>query len=193
MTDCSASDIYGKQIAAKLFEYEADCFRIMHAGSNCTLKLELGEPWDKLLDTPFVWSSPGLQRCNPELNISFGDFNANTSFQCAFCRQVFLFPLKKYVFFPGLSTNTHTHTRYAYLRNDSSKYVGDDNACASSAMVRLSVCTSEVWFSNATSAALDTFALCQSSKVVRFLHLFYVSVYVFMWVCIHAFLSFVLK
>jgi hypothetical protein len=128
-----------------LFEYHADCFRIVRGGANCTLKRALGEPWDHLLDTPFEWSGAGLKSCSSIPNISaplsYGDFQANTSYKCAVC--------------------------------SGGGYVGGIDAagsrCATPAMVRLTVCPAEVWWQRATSAAVDTLSMCQSNPHCAFL------------------------
>jgi hypothetical protein len=52
--DCEAVAGFGKNISVALFEYHADCFRIVHGGANCTLKRALGHPWDHLLGVPFI-------------------------------------------------------------------------------------------------------------------------------------------
>jgi hypothetical protein len=143
--DCEAVAGLGKSISVALFEYHADCFRIVRGGANCTLKRALGEPWDHLLDTPFEWSGAGLKSCSSIPNISaplsYGDFQANTSYKCAVCSG-----------------------EWDGGRNDAA-----GSRCATPAMVRLTVCPAEVWWQRATSAAVDTLSMCQSNPHCAFL------------------------
>ncbi len=149
--DCEAVAGFGKHISVALFEYHADCFRIVNGGANCTLKRALGQSWDQLLDTPFEWSGAGLKSCrsntssgtnasnssapSSSLQLSYGDFQADNSYKCAVCSG-----------------------------NDAA-----GSTCATPAMVRLTVCPAEVWWPRATSAAVDTLSMCQSNPHCAFL------------------------
>ena len=82
--DCGAVAGIGRNLTAALLEYQADCFRIWEGAARCSLKQSIGAPWDQVLDTPFNWTGSGLVAC-PANSTSLGDYNATTSFKCAFC------------------------------------------------------------------------------------------------------------
>lgn len=148
--DCEAVAGFGKNISVALFEYHADCFRIVNGGANCTLRRALGQSWDQLFDTPFEWSGAGLKSCDSRSNrsntmngtnalssspLSYGDFQADNSYKCAVC----------------------------------SGSVAAGSTCATPAIVRLTVCPTEVWWPRATSAAVDALSMCQSNPHCAFL------------------------
>ncbi len=127
--ECAQIAGVGKKIAAGLVEYQADCFRILHGGANCSLKLQLGGIWDDLLDTPFDWTGKGLQSCK-DYSAAFGDYTVDSTYKCSFCSD---------------ANGTQP------------------TACASPALVRLSVCASEAWWPEAAAAAYEAISMCQSS------------------------------
>jgi hypothetical protein len=129
--ECAKIESVGKKIAAGLVEYQADCFRILHGGANCSLKLQLPGIWDDLLDTPFDWTGKGLQSCQ-DFRAEFGDYTVDSTYKCSFC-----------------SDANGTQPK----------------ACASPALVRLSVCASEAWWPDAAAAAYEAISMCQSSDI----------------------------
>ena len=136
--DCRKVAKVGKNISAALHDYHADCFRISNGGANCSLKLLLGGAWDELLSTPFVWAGVGFQACESregQNSTQRQNYTLNKVLECAFCSEP-----------ASLGMN------------------GGMPICATPALVRLTVCPSQVWWPDAITAAMDVMRTCQSSE-----------------------------